>query len=164
MHENRIYSLKITCGPSYPDIKPDVQFISRVNLPFVDQTNGVVNYNKLQVLSTWSRQSSIETVLVEIRKSVIRHIHFLIWFQVEHLRIYLGRWHHSIIANCHSLLRALPSRIASCSDAAKLNWDSVYKEFAFFVYVSRSSNKVCKYVFIGWINLTCTNRKKLNVK
>ncbi|KAF8802629.1 UBC-like protein [Phlegmacium glaucopus] len=70
VHENRIYSLKITCGPSYPDTRPDVQFISRVNLPFVNQTNGIVDYNKLPVLSAWSRQSSIETVLVEIRREM----------------------------------------------------------------------------------------------
>jgi len=70
VHENRIYSLKITCGTSYPDARPEVQFISRVNLPFVNQTNGIVDPNKLQVLLGWTRQSSIETVLVEIRKEM----------------------------------------------------------------------------------------------
>ena len=78
VHENRIYSLKIICGPSYPDVRPDVQFVSRVNLPFVNQMNGLVDYNKLPVLSTWSRQSSIETVLVDIRKSVIRFHHTIL--------------------------------------------------------------------------------------
>ena len=68
VHENRIYSLKITCGESYPDTPPDVQFLSRVNLPFVNQTNGKVDSAKLPILSSWSRNSSIETVLVEIRK------------------------------------------------------------------------------------------------
>lgn len=70
VHENRIYSLKITCGPSYPDVRPEVQFLSRVNLPFVNQTNGKVDYAKLPVLANWSRQLSIEHVLVEIRKYV----------------------------------------------------------------------------------------------
>jgi len=68
VHENRIYSLKITCGESYPDSPPAVQFLSRVNLPFVNQTDGKVDSTKLPVLSSWSRNSSIETVLVEIRK------------------------------------------------------------------------------------------------
>ena len=133
MHENRIYSLKITCGPSYPDVRPDVQFISRVNLPFVNQTNGIVDYNKLTVLSAWSRQSSIETVLVEIRRSVTLHIIFL--FQTERCIFSLGRWQHSIIANCLSPPRILLSRIVSCSDTAINNWiqDSVCKEFPFFV-------------------------------
>jgi len=75
VHENRIYSLKITCGPSYPDVRPEVQFLSRVNLPFVNQTNGKVDYAKLPVLANWSRQLSIEHVLVEIRKYVSISVH-----------------------------------------------------------------------------------------
>ncbi|KJA14935.1 hypothetical protein HYPSUDRAFT_48750 [Hypholoma sublateritium FD-334 SS-4] len=70
VHENRIYSLKITCGDNYPDVRPDVQFISRVNLPFVNQENGKVDPNKLHVLLNWSRNLSIENVLVEIRKEM----------------------------------------------------------------------------------------------
>jgi ubiquitin-conjugating enzyme E2 variant len=68
IHENRIYSLRITCGNSYPDAPPTVHFISRVNLPFVSQIDGSVDPAKLPVLADWKRQSSIETVLVEIRK------------------------------------------------------------------------------------------------
>lgn len=36
VHENRIYSLKITCGPQYPSSPPVVKFLSKVNLPFVN--------------------------------------------------------------------------------------------------------------------------------
>ncbi|KAI4202005.1 MAG: hypothetical protein LQ350_002910 [Teloschistes chrysophthalmus] len=39
-HENRIYSLNIHCGPSYPDVPPTVQFVSKINLPCVDQKSG----------------------------------------------------------------------------------------------------------------------------
>ncbi|KAG5642821.1 Ubiquitin-conjugating enzyme spm2 [Asterophora parasitica] len=70
VHENRIYSLKITCGESYPDAPPTVQFLSRVNLPFVNQINGTVDPHKLPILNAWNRNSSIEHVLVEIRKCV----------------------------------------------------------------------------------------------
>lgn len=115
VHENRIYSLKIICGPSYPDIRPDVQFISRVNLPFVNQMNGIVDYNKLPVLSAWTRQSSIETVLVEIRKSVIHHTIF-IHFELDIFIV--EKWQHSIIANCPNPPKVLPSRVA---DSAKIN-------------------------------------------
>jgi ubiquitin-conjugating enzyme E2 variant len=70
VHENRIYSLKIICGESYPDRPPTIQFISRVNLPFVSQTDGKVDPSKLTVLGNWSRGSSIETILVEIRREM----------------------------------------------------------------------------------------------
>lgn len=63
--------MKITCGPSYPDAPPSVQFISRLNLPFVSQADGKVDAGMLPVLSSWRRESSIETVLVEIRKWVL---------------------------------------------------------------------------------------------
>jgi ubiquitin-conjugating enzyme E2 variant len=68
VHENRIYSLKIYCGDSYPDHPPQVQFLSKVNLPFVSQTDGKVDPSKLPVLANWTRSSSIETLLVEIRR------------------------------------------------------------------------------------------------
>ena len=71
VHENRIYSLKINCGENYPDKPPDVQFLSRVNLPFVSQMSGKVDPSKLPVLTNWTRNNSLETVLVEIRRSAI---------------------------------------------------------------------------------------------
>lgn len=71
VHENRIYSLKITCGQNYPEQPPEIQFLSRVNLPFVSQLHGKVEPSKLSVLDKWQRSNSLETVLVEIRKCVI---------------------------------------------------------------------------------------------
>lgn len=68
VHENRIYSLKIVCGETYPDHPPLVQFVSRVNLPFVNQHDGKVDPGKIAVLGHWSRNSSLETILVEIRR------------------------------------------------------------------------------------------------
>jgi len=70
VHENRIYSLRIYCGESYPDRPPVIHFLSRVNLPFVNQANGSVDPAKLPVLNQWNRNSSIETVLVEIRREM----------------------------------------------------------------------------------------------
>ena len=70
VHENRIYSLRIVCGATYPEQPPLVQFVSRVNLPFVNQTDGKVDPSKLPILAHWSSTSSIETVLVEIRRCV----------------------------------------------------------------------------------------------
>lgn len=44
VHENRIYSLNIHCSETYPDTPPTVQFVSKINLPCVDQRTGKVSY------------------------------------------------------------------------------------------------------------------------
>ncbi|KAI8906566.1 ubiquitin-conjugating enzyme/RWD-like protein [Powellomyces hirtus] len=68
VHENRIYSLKITCGPDYPDRPPTVSFLSKVNLPAVNQKTGKVE--RLSCLDSWKRQYTIETVLAELRREM----------------------------------------------------------------------------------------------
>lgn len=35
VHQNRIYSLQIHCGETYPDAPPTVKFITKINLPCV---------------------------------------------------------------------------------------------------------------------------------
>lgn len=67
VHENRIYSLKIECGPSYPDAPPVVRFHSRVNLGCVDAVGRVV---KLSILQAWKRQYTIADVLMELRREM----------------------------------------------------------------------------------------------
>ncbi|CUS13964.1 unnamed protein product [Tuber aestivum] len=86
-HENRIYSLKIHCGDSYPDEPPVVHFISKINLPGVDPNNGRVGINldpsemslltcalekvdllKLGRVSQWSRDNTMEKILVALRE------------------------------------------------------------------------------------------------
>ncbi|KAF8705285.1 UBC-like protein, partial [Rhizoctonia solani] len=69
VHENRIYSLKIECGPEYPNKPPIVTFVSKVNLPFVGPT-GKVDHTKLAVLTNWIRDSSLESILVHIRREM----------------------------------------------------------------------------------------------
>ncbi|KAG8907348.1 E2 ubiquitin-conjugating protein mms2 [Tulasnella sp. 403] len=71
VHENRIYSLRIVCGPSYPDQPPEVSFLTRINLPCVNATNGVVDRAKLRSLQNWTRNESMESVLVDLRRSVV---------------------------------------------------------------------------------------------
>jgi ubiquitin-conjugating enzyme E2 variant len=43
VHENRIYALSLHCGPTYPDAPPLVKFESKINLPCVDSTKGIVS-------------------------------------------------------------------------------------------------------------------------
>ena len=68
VHENRIYSLRITCPESYPNQPPLIQFISKVNLPCVHQTTGRIDPGKLPCLAHWKRTYTMEAVLTELRR------------------------------------------------------------------------------------------------
>ncbi|KAI8847206.1 ubiquitin-conjugating enzyme/RWD-like protein [Chytridium lagenaria] len=68
VHENRIHSLRIVCGPQYPDKAPSVSFSSRINISGVNQLNGKVE--KLSCLENWKRSNTIETVLAELRREM----------------------------------------------------------------------------------------------
>lgn len=69
-HENRIYSLTLKCDNSYPEKPPQVKFISKINLPCVDKSNGVVDPAKFKTLGSWKRSYSMEVVLLELRKEM----------------------------------------------------------------------------------------------
>ncbi|CUM66376.1 uncharacterized protein PRCAT00004040001 [Priceomyces carsonii] len=69
VHENRIYSLTIICGENYPDQPPKVKFISKINLPCVDSSGNVMP-DKFDALKNWKRTYTMETVLLELRKTM----------------------------------------------------------------------------------------------
>merc|ERR1719244_2527335 len=72
-YENRIYSIKITCGPKYPDEPPVVKFATKINISFIC-ADGTVNRNNVQLLARWKRhptQFNIHQVLVELRKAMV---------------------------------------------------------------------------------------------
>ncbi|KAH6678680.1 ubiquitin-conjugating enzyme [Halenospora varia] len=69
--ENRIYSLKMHCGDEYPDKPPTIQFVTRINLPCVNQKNGVVDPEGLDCLKHWKRDFTMETVLMALRKHML---------------------------------------------------------------------------------------------
>lgn len=81
-HENRIYELKMKCGPNYPKEPPEIHFVSKINLPGVSHIDGKVDKNEVAILRDWSRIAaelakhprpkddplSLEAALIAIRK------------------------------------------------------------------------------------------------
>jgi ubiquitin-conjugating enzyme E2 variant len=68
-HQERLYELRVTCGPEYPDRPPEVRFVTKINLACVDQRTGEVG-RELPAFARWTRSNTIETVLLEIRQSM----------------------------------------------------------------------------------------------
>jgi ubiquitin-conjugating enzyme E2 variant len=67
--DSRLYELRVTAGPDYPAVPPVVRFVSRINLSSVG-TNGSVD-KSLPALANWSRNSTIESVLVGLRNNML---------------------------------------------------------------------------------------------
>mmetsp|Transcript_48875 Transcript_48875/g.137495 ORF Transcript_48875/g.137495 Transcript_48875/m.137495 type:complete len:192 (+) Transcript_48875:144-719(+) len=66
--DNRIYSLSIICGPSYPDDPPEVKFTSPINLTCVEADGSV----KLSwgLLNAWRRDYTMENILDGLRREM----------------------------------------------------------------------------------------------
>ncbi|XP_037085198.1 ubiquitin-conjugating enzyme E2 variant 2-like [Pollicipes pollicipes] len=66
--ENRMYSLRLECGPNYPDECPVMRFITRINLSGVNAQTGVIDSRSIPVLAHWNRTYTIKTVLMDLRR------------------------------------------------------------------------------------------------
>ncbi|KAH8754759.1 ubiquitin-conjugating enzyme [Diaporthe sp. PMI_573] len=66
-HENRIYELKMECGPNYPKQPPVFNFVSQINLPGVNQQDGRIDQNAEDPLS-------LEAALIAVRKALLRQV------------------------------------------------------------------------------------------
>ena len=65
---DRMYGVKIQCGPGYPDDPPQITFINKVAIPCVDH-KGRVNFKKIPEFE-WSRDSYLFQALLNVRKAM----------------------------------------------------------------------------------------------
>ena len=70
VYENRIYSVKMHCGETYPRDRPTIHFVTQINLPCVDPHTGLVDQAKLPVLAQWDEKYTMEMILIELRRFV----------------------------------------------------------------------------------------------
>ncbi|XP_076469833.1 ubiquitin-conjugating enzyme E2 variant 2-like [Babylonia areolata] len=68
--ENRIYTLKLVCGPEYPDKPPDVLFRTKISMSGVDD-KGRVRLDKMDI--NWNRQMRIQSLLNSIRHKMAQN-------------------------------------------------------------------------------------------
>ncbi len=68
--DSRFYELRMTCGPDYPAVPPKVRFVSKINLTGINQSNGNVD-NSFPAMANWTRNSTIESVLVGIKNAML---------------------------------------------------------------------------------------------
>lgn len=62
----RIYQVKIHCGPRYPDVPPTIHFVTKIVMEGVDQRTGLVS----GVMKTWTRKNTMYDYLAAIRNGM----------------------------------------------------------------------------------------------
>jgi ubiquitin-conjugating enzyme E2 variant len=66
----RIYELKLVCGEEYPKVPPKIKFVSKINMPGVNETTGYVDNNQIPTLKSWTKNNTIEDALKALRKEM----------------------------------------------------------------------------------------------
>ena len=67
LDDGRFFELQLECTQEYPQKPPKVKFITKVNMPFVEQSSGFIKPNSLNILRSWNRDCTLESYLTAIR-------------------------------------------------------------------------------------------------
>lgn len=67
--DGKVYTIKIVCGDNYPNVAPKVNFVTKINLPFIDNKGHIVP-SKFPLLGKWESKTTILNILTEIYDSM----------------------------------------------------------------------------------------------
>jgi ubiquitin-conjugating enzyme E2 variant len=63
--------MEIICGDSYPMVPCTIKFNSKINIPSVNQNNGVVEQSKFHMFKNWDPNYTMEKVLIGLKNEMI---------------------------------------------------------------------------------------------
>ena len=65
--------MEIICGDQYPMLPPKIKFNSKINIPCVNQNNGVVEPSKFAMFANWDPNYTMEKVLIGLKNEMIKN-------------------------------------------------------------------------------------------
>jgi ubiquitin-conjugating enzyme E2 variant len=64
--------MSIVCGENYPEQAPQIRFNSKINIPCVNQSTGVVE-QKFHMFANWNPKYTLEAILIGIKTEMINN-------------------------------------------------------------------------------------------